>query len=128
MINFIALGPLPRYWGDDSLVWRPNRCICQAPKSSGLDGEQIRQPHPGTFIPFASGPRVCPGAKFAQVQFVAVIARIFRQHRCSPLLLDGETIKDATKRVHEVVDDSNINLTLKMRNADRVRLIWEEIH
>lgn len=81
-----------------------------------------------TFIPFASGPRVCPGAKFAQVEFVAVIARIFRHHRCSPLLIEGETMKGAHRRVHDVVEDSNISLTLKMRNAERIRLCWEEIN
>jgi hypothetical protein len=70
---------------------------------------------------------VGPGAKFVQVEFVAVIARIFRQHRRSPLLLEGETMIDARKRVHEVVEDANIGLTLKMRNAVRVRLVWEVI-
>jgi hypothetical protein len=37
-------------------------------------------------------------------------------------------MKGAKKRANEVVEDPNINLTLKMRNAERVRLLWEEIH
>jgi len=64
-----------------------------------LEDEHIYHPQYGAFIPFSSGPRVCPGKKFAQVEFVAVIARLFRRHRCSPVLLKGETMVEAKKRV-----------------------------
>jgi len=89
-MNIVALSTLPRFWGSDSLTWRPDRWITKDGESMRLEDEQIYQPQYGAFIPFSSGPRVCPGKKFAQVEFVAVIARLFRRHRCSPVLLEGE--------------------------------------
>jgi cytochrome P450 len=73
ILNCSALHTLPSYWGADSLVWRPGRW---------LDGkEEIIQPPPGRSNPWTVGPRVCPGKKFSQVEFVAVIARLFQKER-----------------------------------------------
>ncbi|KAE8441593.1 hypothetical protein EG329_004642 [Mollisiaceae sp. DMI_Dod_QoI] len=127
MINAGALSTLPQYWGSDSLLWRPNRWIIIDEKSQSMEDENIFQPQHGVYIPFSSGPRACPGRKFAQVEFVAVIARLFRRHRCSPVLLEGETIVEAKKRVMEVVEDSNVELTLKMLHPEKVKLTWKEV-
>jgi cytochrome P450 len=35
----------------------------------------------GSYIPWSDGARVCPGEKFAQVEFVALMAAIFKEHR-----------------------------------------------
>lgn len=64
-IDVTALNTLPEYWGSDSLVWRPDRWI-----ETDSGSEQLYQPPPGVFLAWASGPRVCPGKKFAQVEFV----------------------------------------------------------
>ncbi len=127
MINAGALSTLPQYWGSDSLLWRPNRWIIIDEKSQSMEDENIFQPQHGVYIPFSSGQRACPGRKFAQVEFVAVIARLFRRHRCSPVLLEGETIVEAKKRVMEVVEDSNVELTLKMLHPEKVKLTWKEV-
>ena len=126
MINVSALSTLPQYWGSDSLAWRPDRWISKD-ASKSLEDEQMYQPQKGVFIPFGSGPRVCPGKKLAQVEFVAVIARLFRQHRCSPLLLNWETRVEAKKRVLDMVEDSNLVLTLNMMHPEKVKLIWEDV-
>jgi cytochrome P450 len=125
-MNIVALSTLPRIWGSDSLTWRPDRWIIKDEASMRLEDEHIYHPQYGAFIPFSSGPRVCPGKKFAQVEFVAVIARLFRRHRCSPVLLKGETMVEAKKRVLEIVEDSNLVLTLKMMHPEKVKLTWEE--
>lgn len=84
------------------------------------------QPPAGNFIPWASGPRVCPGKKFAQVEFVAVIAKLFARHRVSPKLEAGETLGMAVERLKECVLDSGVNITLSMKHPERIRLVWEE--
>lgn len=40
-----------------------------------------KRPSPGAFIPWATGPRNCPGVKFAQVEFVSVIASLLADSR-----------------------------------------------
>lgn len=119
-----ALHTTPEYWGSDSLDWNPKRWIKEA---ASLEDEQPIFPRRGAYIGFSAGPRVCPGRKFAQVEFVAVIARLFRSHRCSPVLLRGESEVQAKKRVLEVVEDSNLVLTLKMLHPERLRIAWEEV-
>ena len=81
-MNIAASNTLSQFWGSNSLTWRPYRWITKDEGTMTLEDEQICQPQYGVFIPFSSGPRACPGKKFAQVEFVAVIARLFRRHRC----------------------------------------------
>jgi cytochrome P450 len=126
-MNTVALNTLPQFWGSDSLTWRPYRWVTKDEATMRLEDELVYQPRYGAFIPFSSGPRVCPGKKFAQVEFVAVIARLFWRHRCSPVLLKGETMVEAKKRVLDIVEDSNLVLTLKMMHPEKVKLTWEEI-
>ena len=126
MINVSALITLPQYWGSDPLAWRPDRWISKE-ASKSLEDEHIYQQQKRVFIPFGSRPRVCRGKKLAQVEFVAVIARLFRQHRCSQLLLKGETRVEAKKRVLDIVEGSNLVLTLNMMRPEKVKLIWEDV-
>lgn len=62
-VNSIALHTMPRYWRSDSLVWRPNRWIIRSSDAKGLEGEEFLQPPPGSYVPWANGPRICPGKK-----------------------------------------------------------------
>lgn len=126
-INVAALNTLPMYWGPDSLVFRPDRWIDNPNLVSSLSSEELFQPAPGVFLPWAAGPRVCPGKKFAQVEFIAVISKLFRKHKVSPVLEQGETFEDAKKRIFDVVEDSSLVITLQMRHPEKVRLAWEEI-
>lgn len=123
LLNAVALSTLPEYWGPDSLTWRPNRWIMHDANQE----ESLFQPRDGVYTPFASGPRICPARKFAQVEFVAVMARLFRENRCEPVLLAGESMEEARRRVKEVVDDSNVMNTLKMLDPDKVKLRWVRV-
>ena len=76
-------------------------------------------------MPWAAGPRVCPGRKFAQVEFVAVIATLFRRHRVRPVPLASETPSQAQARLRDVIEDSAIMaITLQMRRPREVALAW----
>ncbi|KAH8805295.1 cytochrome P450, family 5, subfamily A [Xylogone sp. PMI_703] len=124
VINCAALHTNPEYWGPDALEFRPGRFIKL--NGTGIGDEQLLQPPPGNFVPWASGPRVCPGKKFAQVEFVAVIARLFMKHRVEAKPMTGETGEMTVERVKDCLLDSSITITLSMRHPERVPLVWKE--
>ncbi|SLM38548.1 hypothetical protein LPUS_08801 [Lasallia pustulata] len=137
-LNSFAMHKMPRYWGSDSLVWRPSRWIlpsCPGTVSNGaslssgiiFDKETLLEPKKGTFMPWSDGPRVCPGKKFAQVEFVAVLSTLLRNHRVRPVARDGEKEEDAQQRILDVVADSGIHFTLQMRHPTRVTVSWVSV-
>jgi cytochrome P450 len=126
IVSQAALHTLPENWGSDSLVWRPDRWLASECQCK-LGEEELISPLPGTFLPWIAGPRVCPGKKFAQVEFVAVIASLFRKHRARPVALAGETLEDARNRVRKEVDSSSLKITLSMNHPEKIKLIWEEL-
>lgn len=125
--NTVALHTNPRYWGQDSLVFRPSRWI-ESPKSeestSIFQTEVLRKPAPGTYLPWSEGARVCPGKKFSQVEFVAVMVSLFRANTVHAVPRDGESIHDAQRRILDVVEDSDMYISLKMRRPGSVFLRW----
>ena len=118
LLNTAALHTLPSYWGADSMVWRPGRWLDEK--------EELIQPPPGMFNPWTAGPRVCPGKKFAQVEFVAVIARLFQKGRVRPKMQAGEKQEAAFQRAKDVVADSTLDVTLHMVHPEKVRLVWQD--
>lgn len=68
IIDTIALHRDPELWGADAAQFRPQR----------WRAAQVRK---GQFIPFSEGARACLGTKFAEVEFVAVIASLFARFR-----------------------------------------------
>lgn len=136
---------MPRYWGPDSLVWRPSRWIISSSStttrrtgdadvddhqdiksvtSPSLDTESILEPQKGTYMPWSDGPRACPGKKFAQVEFVAVLISLLRHHRVRPTVRDGESEEKARRRILDVVNDSAIFFTLQMRRPAEAMVSW----
>lgn len=126
----MALHTHPRHWGQDSLDWRPYRWILNSsgslPANLGdrLAQEQLLVPEKGTFIAWSEGARNCPGKKFAQVEFVATMAALFRNHRVQPVPMMGETLDEARNRVLDVVKDSSVELLLQMRDPNSVAVTW----
>jgi hypothetical protein len=57
---------------------------------------------------------------------VAVISHLFRRHRVTPVLQPGETIGAARKRIFEVLEDSSLEVTIKMNHPERVKLVWKQ--
>lgn len=90
-------------------------------------------PAPGSFIPFADGPRACMGKRFAQAQFCAVMASIFKH--CSVELATeyskvtakgakaapvGSAISSAER---ELSDGVGFMMSLKMEGTVPLRLV-----
>jgi cytochrome P450 len=124
ILNLMALHSMPRHWGSDSLVWRPDRWIIPSQDENGLKYEDFFQPTPGSYVPWAHGPRICPGKKFSQVEFVAVVSCLLRRHRVEPKLLEGESHAQASERILKVVQDSDLVVMLKMKHPENVKLKW----
>ncbi|KAI1173443.1 putative cytochrome P450 [Nemania sp. FL0916] len=111
-----------RYWGEDSYEWRPKRWVLHA----GIIGkEELLVPRKGTFFPWSDGPQNCVGKKFSIVEGVAVLARLFHQHRLRLLENDDETEAEARKRALDCVDDVNYNLLLRMNHPERIKMCVE---
>lgn len=100
--------------------------MSKAGGTTDLEHEQMK-PFPVGYLPWSVGPRACPGKKFAQVEFVAVIAHLFRRHRVSPILeYEGETAEAVKKRIFEVLEDSALEVTIKMNHPEKVKMVWVE--
>lgn len=132
--SYAALQTDPKYWGSDSLDWRPSRWITEAKDAQGKgptstkatpDEEEVITPRRGTYLAWSGGARDCPGRKFSQVEFVATMATLFRDHRVDPVCMPGETPDDSRKRVlHLIETDSAPVLLLQMLHPDRAPLVW----
>lgn len=136
MPSLLAVQTHPRYW-QDPLLWQPSRWISLSPdpgsSASELDlAVRLRQetllvPLQSTYFPWSDGPQNCPGAKFAQVEFVAVLACLLRDHRVGVVHEPSESFEQARKRALAVTEDCDMELLLRMRNAEKVRLAWKRV-
>lgn len=137
ILNTTAIHSHPQYWGKDSLVWRPARWIVSNPHSEVqrfpsaegelgniFENESLLIPEPGTFFPWSDGQRVCPGKRYAQVEFVAVLGALLRMHRVDPVAMLGERKEEAQQRVLDVLGDCGFGLTLHMREPSSVAIKW----
>ncbi|KAJ4419065.1 hypothetical protein N0V82_005188 [Gnomoniopsis sp. IMI 355080] len=125
--SYAALQTDPKYWGNDSLEWRPSRWIKVEGDhvAQALGDEQLVTPRRGTYLAWSGGARDCPGRKFSQVEFVATMATLFREHRVDPVKMSGETADASRKRIlHLIETDSAPVLLLQMLHPERAPLVW----
>lgn len=120
-------------WGEDQHVYRPTRWTepssnfaWTTPLPDGLVAQppSLQAPVKGTFLPWSAGPRICPGMKMAQVEFLAVIYTLFSEYRVEPALMARETPNVARERLRRVLLDSQPRLTLQMNRAKDMTLKW----
>lgn len=117
--HLLAVHTHPKYWADP-FTWKPSRWIVKS--KSGLTGEILWTPNPYTYFPWSDGPQNCPGEKFSKVEAVAVLSCLFGTHRLGVKREAGEGEDAARKRVVSCINDVNLEMLLRMRNADRVKL------
>ncbi|KAI9711575.1 MAG: hypothetical protein M1820_002140 [Bogoriella megaspora] len=116
----------PQYWGNDSLVWRPQRWISGSRAKGNLESEVLLDPPKGTYFPWSEGIRNCPGKRFAQVEFVAVMVALFTDHVSEPVPKANETLTEARRRALDVVKDSHVELLLQMRAPESLSISWKK--
>ncbi|KAI0841159.1 cytochrome P450 [Hypoxylon sp. FL0890] len=120
----------PRFWGPDSLTWKPSRWIKPSAGSHAdvlsKPGEDFNMPVRGAFIGWSDGVRDCPGRKFSQVEFVATMASLFLDWRVEPVVAKNETLERAQQRVEDLIrTDSGFVLLLQMLHPERAPLVWK---
>lgn len=84
-------------------------------------------PLQSTYFPWSDGPQNCPGAKFAQVESVAVLACLLWDHRVVIVPEPGESLEKAINKALATTEDCDMELLLRMRNADNVRLACKRL-
>lgn len=108
----------PEIWGSDVHEFRPSRWLDD---SGGL----ITMAK-GHFLPWSGGPRVCPGVRFSEVEFVATILTLFRNSRCVPLATPGDSSSDPVLKLQSIVRDPVTKSTLQVKNPKDVYLKWAQ--
>ena len=134
--SLLAIQSHPDHW-QDPLVWQPSRWITEPAISASGDAssdsptrlrqESIVTPPRGTYSPWSDGPQNCHGAKIAQVEFVAVLACIMRDHRIRIIQKPNESWVQAQKRALAATEDCDLGLLLRIRNADQLRLVCQSV-
>ncbi|KAI1391585.1 putative cytochrome P450 [Hypoxylon trugodes] len=129
-VNLRAMQVHPQYWSD-GVAWRPSRWIlgpapADSPTAEQLSKEQFFVPSKQIFFPWGEGPQICPGKKFAEVETVAVMAYLFKAHRLEVKKHTGETDSEVRKRIDDCLDDMDLEMLVRLRDAYRVTLICEE--
>jgi cytochrome P450 len=114
-VNQAAIHRDSSVWGPDPNAFRPSRWI----DSTG----ELIIPEKGTFLPWSGGPRICPGMKMAQVEFVGTFAALFRAAKCE---FSGALnySKESTRILEALMKDSFLKLSLQMKNPNEVQLRW----
>lgn len=127
ILNLNALHRHPQYWGDDGLEWKPSRWIQTTPGDGSVhDREQIVMPDHGAYLAWGEGNRSCPGKKFSQVEHVAVMLSMFRDHYVAPMRRDGETHEAARQRAVDTLEDTGMLLLLQMLHPEKTPLEWRK--
>lgn len=109
-------------------VWDPKRWITSAAPapqtasslSSLLQNEKLVNRERG-FAPWAGGPRICPGMKFAQVEFSAALATVLKGALIAPSSKGGGDARRtaAAKEVMALLRDSHhIGATISMKRPE----------
>ncbi|OJJ97552.1 hypothetical protein ASPACDRAFT_32477 [Aspergillus aculeatus ATCC 16872] len=119
--SLLAMHIDARYWSDP-MAWKPSRWITVAEAS-----ERVITPARSSFLPWSDGPQNCPGNKFSQVEFVAVMATLLRTHRVDAIAKPGESFRETQARVLATTQDVDMLLLLRMTDADRVRMVIRRV-
>ncbi|KAF2227488.1 cytochrome P450 [Elsinoe ampelina] len=113
----------------DEYLFRPARWIVQSSTEAG-ETEQLFKPPQGHFLPFSTGPRVCPGYKMAQVEFVSVMLTLLRRFKVEAVkrVINGkeETQEEAAQRLWEMMHDLRQGLTIGIKRIHETGLRFVE--
>lgn len=119
-VNTNAISNHPDYWGPDSTEWKPSRWIRKDDDGS----EQFIVPDKGSFLAWSDGFRKCPGKKFGQVEHMALMASIFRNHAVEAAAEKGESAAQTKDRIMDVIRDSGMILNVQMYHPENAKLVW----
>jgi cytochrome P450 len=119
-INLAALMSHPRHWGSDSLTFNPKRFV----SGTSIDTEVLPPDTTDVFFPWAFGKNVCPGKRFSQVELVAVMSTLFKNHYVEPVPEKEESMDIARERVGILAKDIKQTLLHEMGEPEKVAVRW----
>ncbi|KAI1087191.1 cytochrome P450 [Rostrohypoxylon terebratum] len=149
--SYIYVQKHSRFWGPDAQEWRPERWIGESndrhagqsrlmtpqnglyednehSKIIGDDESEVllTPPSRGNFLGWSEGARDCPGKRFSQVEWVAILAALFRDWKVQPSLQENETHIEAQARVMDFIEKNTDygGLLLQLIHPERVPLVW----
>ena len=108
----------------EPLEFNPKRWIRNEHDSATPLSEHLIEPSKRTFVPWANGPKTCPGSKLSQVEFVAVIAEVYRHWRVNAAVPTGTTSNKAKAKLQKVIDTSYHLMALHLGPHKGVDLEW----
>jgi cytochrome P450 len=106
----------PNIW-PDPLAFRPSRWLDE--------NDQLVRPPKGHFLAWSTGPRICPGMKMAQVEFVSILRAIVSEWTIEPAGNEGESLGSATQRLRKMIDESQPKMTLQVKDPEQVNLRFQ---
>ena len=100
-------------WGMDASSFNPKRFIWR----DIATGEEILAgpPKDAGYLPWLTGPRTCPGKKFSQIEFVAVIGSLLSGYEVEPLAKAGQSPALAREKLVEVTNEFYFNISAHLR-------------
>ncbi|KAG8624610.1 hypothetical protein KVT40_007677 [Elsinoe batatas] len=146
-VNFPAIHLNETIWGEDAHLWKSKRWVTSTPTSNAQDSSKIADtaihtttrngttetmngsgPDGMSFIAWIAGPRVCPGKKFSQVEFVSVIFSLLSKYTIEVGAKMYEGLEGtvgqhwdevASARLLDVVMDGTFDLAPKVKHPTR---------
>ncbi|KAF2252133.1 putative cytochrome P450 [Trematosphaeria pertusa] len=101
-------------WGPDAETFDPKRFV----SISSAGEERVAVPEGPMYCPWIFGTRVCPGKKFSQVEFVALIAQIMSEWKIDVLRLEGEDEQVARGRLMGVLKEKYFNISTHLKRPE----------
>ncbi|KAF2028267.1 cytochrome P450 [Setomelanomma holmii] len=105
----------------DAEKWNPKRWIQTADR---IADEQLMANNK-MFFGWGWGPRICPGQKFAQVEFTAVLATILTNYKIVPAAKDHVSPDEAKAGIEKLIRGSTASMAVNFTDPDDlwVRLV-----
>ncbi|KAK5632012.1 hypothetical protein RRF57_007726 [Xylaria bambusicola] len=146
--SYIYVHNHSRFWGPDAQEWKPQRWVTkchqrdmsprqkQNERNKNLGDEvedaymndEVLLPPPsrGNYLGWSEGARDCPGKRFSQVEWVAIMATLFRDWKVEPSRLQDETAMQARAKVFQFIKENTGygGLLLQLNNPESIPLTW----
>lgn len=107
-------------WELDAKIFNPKRFF-----SRSVNGiETLNIPSDIAFLPWMTGPRACPGKKFSQVEFVAVLASVLSRFYIKPQQDPAKTDDVTRSLLKETLDRKYFNISAHLRHPENSGLVF----
>lgn len=107
-------GHLSPKWGENALEFDPRRFVAK----NDAGEETLTVPEGVMYMPWVFGSRVCPGKKFSQVEFVAIVAQLLTDFDLQLDAKVGESEARARDRMRSVLDEKYNNISAYVRRPE----------